>query len=446
MSPTTLLKRPRVVIIGGGFGGLNTALALRRADVDIVLIDRENYHLFQPLLYQVATAGLSPGDIAMPIRTVFARQKNVSVMLATVTDIDRERRVVRVDGKQDVKYDWLVVAAGMVTHWFGNDDWAEHAPGLKRLPDALALRRRILTAFEHAEHEQDDATLTAWMTFVVVGAGATGVEMAGAIRDIAHTVLVRDFKRIDPSRARVILVEGQDRVLPAYAEKTSKKALKQLESLDVDVRLETFVESITEDGVTIDGEFIPTHTVVWSAGLKASPLGEKLHAELDRVGRVKVDETLRVEPRGREFVIGDLANYCHGTEQPLPGQAPVAIQMGKHVAAEIKRAIRNDAPQTFKYFDKGQMATIGRSRAVAEFGKASWGGFVAWLMWLVVHLLFLVGFRNKVAVLAQWIYSYIAFRRSAMLVMGPKVPPEFDTFDEPEHPTESAKPSADEAA
>ena len=409
-------KRPCVVIVGGGFGGLNAAKALGRADVDVFLIDRENFHLFQPLLYQVATAGLAPGDIASPIRSVVAKRKNIRVMLGAVEKIDREKQTIYFD-RQKVSYDYLILAAGVETNYFGNTAWETIAPGLKTLSDALECRRRILSAFEKAEWSEDESEIESLLTFVVVGAGATGVEMAGAIGEIAHEVMVRDFRKIDPAHARIVLLDAAPRVLMGYDEVLSERAKQDLEKMGVEVRLNAMVDEITADGVRIGDDFIASQTVIWAAGVKASPLAQSLDTELDRMGRVVVDRDLTVPGDERVFVIGDLAHAKRDDGSSLPGLAPVAIQQGKHVAKNIQRAVKGEAYQDFDYTDRGQMATIGKAKAIAQVGKRHFTGFLAWMMWLVIHLLFLIGFRNKVFVVLDWFYAYLGSRRGARLIM-----------------------------
>lgn len=412
-------RKPRVVIIGGGFGGLAVAMNLRKADVEVVLIDRHNYHLFQPLLYQVATAGLSPADIAAPIRAVLHRNKNTRVLLGEVERIDREkRRVYLEDGEVD--YDFLVLAAGMQNNFFGNDTWNEHAIGLKSVDEALDIRKTMLMSFEAAEYETDPVELQKLLTFVVVGGGPTGVEMAGAISEIAREVMASDFRNIRTDSTRIILIEGQERLLGAFSEASSQSAREQLESRGVEIMLDTFVEDITEDGVTAKGELIFSHNIIWAAGMKAEGIADSLDAEQDRAGRVVIDADLTLPGDPRVYAIGDIAHFDHDDHGTLPGLAPVASQQGKHVAKNIKAHIAGKEREPFSYLDKGIMATIGRAAAVAEVGNFRMKGFIAWLAWLFIHLLFLVGFRNKVSVLINWTYSYIAFRRSTRLIVGAK--------------------------
>jgi NADH:ubiquinone reductase (H+-translocating) len=415
-------SRPRVVVIGGGFAGLNTVQALRRADVDVVLVDRNNYHLFQPLLYQVATAGLSGDDIASPIRAVLRRQRNVEVVLGEVEAIDVEARCIRLDYGH-IPYDFLVLATGMQTNYFGQDQWVAHAPGLKTMEDALECRRRILTAFEQAERIDDPVEIERLLTFVIVGAGPTGVELAGAIREIAHEVMVKDFRHIDPKQARVILVDAGKRVLAGYDERLSDRAQRDLEKMGVEVRLNTMVEDIDDRGVRAGGQWTGASTVIWAAGVSATPIGESLGAERDRMGRVVVDETLRPSGLSRVFVIGDLAHAPDvDGKGPLPALAPVAIQQGRYAAKAIAGLLNGEEPGPFRYRDKGQMATIGRARAVAQLGRMRFGGYFAWLLWLVVHLLFLIGFRNRVMVVLDWFYAYVGMRRSARLIIDVEHP------------------------
>jgi NADH dehydrogenase len=399
------------VIVGSGFAGLNAAKALRRADVDITIIDRRNFHLFQPLLYQVAMAALNPSDIAFPIRSVFKRQANVvKVLLGEVTDIDLESRTLQVGG-ETIGYDYLIVATGATHSYFGKDEWSELAPGLKTLEDALVMRARVLRAFEEAEARPEDAGRL--LTFVVVGAGPTGVELAGALVEIAVHAMGKEFDSVDPSTARVILVEGTDRVLPPYPESLSASAQRQLEDLGVEVKTKALVSDIDEHGVTLSsGERIEAGTVLWAAGVEASPLGAMLGAELDRAGRVIVEPDLSVPGHPEVFVIGDLASV-----PGVPGVAPAAMQMGRHAGRVIATAQR----RRFRYRNKGSLATIGRARAVADIKGFRFGGFAAWVAWLAIHIFYLIGFRNRFFVLAGWAWHYLTFRRGARIITG--VPP-----------------------
>ena len=411
-----MTDRPHVVIIGGGFAGLNAAKQLGKADVRVTVIDRKNHHVFQPLLYQVATAGLNPSDIAVPIRSILRHQRNTEVYLGEVRSIDRARRVVQV-ANEEFSYDYLVVATGATHSYFGHEEWAERAPGLKTIEDALQIRRRVLVAYEAAERESDPALRETWLTFVVVGAGPTGVELAGALAEIAHHTLSQDFRHINPDKARVILVEASSRVLPTYVESLSAKALRQLESLGVEVRTGTAVTNVTRDGVEFASGSIASKTVLWGAGVKASPLARALDTPLDRAGRVQVTETLNVPGDERVFVVGDLAAAKWG-DGLVPGVAPAAMQEGRHVAKNIVRAIRGEALQPFRYRDKGSLATIGRAAGVADFGRVRLSGFIAWFAWLTIHIFFLIGFRNRLTVFIQWAFAYFTYQRSARLITG----------------------------
>jgi len=409
---------PRVVIIGGGFGGLETAKTLRNADVRVTLLDRQNHHLFQPLLYQVATAALSPADIAEPLRHILRKQQNSEVILTEARRVDTAaKKVITADGEVD--YDYLVIAAGARHSYFGHDEWEKLAPGLKSLDDALEIRRRMLLSFEIAEKTADPAAREAAMTFVVIGAGPTGVEMAGAIAEIARVTLVKDFRHIDPSQARVILLDFAHRVLPTFNPNLSESAKEQLQRIGVEVRLGTLVEQLTEEGVQLKGgEKIPARTLVWAAGNAASPLGASLGVPLDKQGRVIVSDDLSIPGHKEVFVIGDLAHFAVGGLPPLPGLSPVAMQQGRHVAKNIEALLSGGWTQRFTYFDKGTMATIGRHAAVADAGFIRFSGFIAWLAWLFVHIVFLIGFRNKIKVLINWAYAYLMFGRGARLITG----------------------------
>lgn len=408
-------ERLRVVVVGGGFAGLEVARGLRRELVDITLIDRTNHHVFQPLLYQVATAGLAPSDIAAPIRGILARQRNVTVRLAEVIDIDLELREVIVQPPEGepvgVPYDRLVLAAGASHSYFGHDEWAEHAPGLKTLPDALAIRQRLLAAFERADWSTDPDERDALMTFVVIGGGPTGVELAGAISEIAFQTLRRDYKTIDTQDSRTILLEGSDRILGAYPADLRASALRQLEGLGVEVRLGAMVTDVSAEGVQVGETFIAAHTVLWAAGVQASPLARALGVELDRAGRVKVEPDLSVPGHPEVFVNGDLA-FVEG----VPGVAQGAMQMGEHTARMIRADLRGEARAPFRYVDRGNMATIGRSRAVADVRGLRMSGYPAWLLWVFVHVLFLVTFRNRVLVMIKWAWAWFTHDRATRLV------------------------------
>ena len=411
--------------MGGGFAGLSAARKLRNAPVHVTLIDRCNYHLFQPLLYQVATGSLSPANIASPLRNILKRQKNTQVLLAEAIGIDTENhRVVLSDGSVD--YDTLIVATGASHQYFGHDDWEKFAPGLKTVEDATHMRRRILLAFEAAEREPDPQKLHAWMTFVIVGGGPTGVELAGALGEIANDTLRNDFRSINPSEARIILVEGTDRILPPYPPKLSQSAKKMVEHLGVIVRTGALVTDVKEGSVTIreGGKFeeIPTRTILWAAGVLGSPLGrivaEATGAQLDKAGRVVVQPDMTVSGHPEIFVLGDLANFSHQTGKPLPGVAQPAIQQGQYVADVIKSRIRGGSIRPFRYKDRGNLATIGRGAAVADLNWLHLTGIPAWLIWIFIHLANIVQFQNRLLVLLQWAVLYITYDRSARLITG----------------------------
>jgi NADH dehydrogenase len=417
----------RVVIVGGGFGGLYAAKSLGKAPVAVTLIDRRNFHLFQPLLYQVATGALSPGEIASPLRAVLRDHRNTEVLLGEVVDLDVERRrVILRDG--EAPYDDLIVATGATHHYFGNDQWARIAPGLKTIEDATEIRSRLLSAFERAEREPDLDKRRAWLTFVIAGGGPTGVELAGALGEIANDTLRNDFRRINPAEARILLIEGEDRVLPSFPPDLSAKAEKQLIGLGVRPRTGARVADIDAEGVTIRAggreERIATHTVLWAAGVRASRLGkvlaERAGAPLDRAGRILVEPDLSLPRHPEIHVIGDLANFSHQGGQPLPGVAPVAMAQGRYVAHLIRRRLRGQPVAPFRYLDKGNLATVGRNKAVAQFGKIHIAGFLAWLVWVFVHLMYLVEFENRLLVFVEWVYNYLTRNRGARLITGPK--------------------------
>jgi NADH:ubiquinone reductase (H+-translocating) len=416
----------QVVIVGGGFGGLYAAQALRRAPVEVTLIDKRNFHLFQPLLYQVATGGVSPGDIASPLRAVLSKQKNARVLLAEMVDIDPDRREIVLADDGRLSYDSLILATGASYHYFGNDQWADKAPGLKTLEDALEMRRRIFLAFEGAEKEPDPAKREAWLTFVVVGGGPTGVELAGALAELAHSTLVHDFHRIDTRQSRILLLEGLDRVLLDYLPELSAKARQSLERLGVTVQTGRLLQAIDGEQLRIkvgdEQETLFAKTVLWAAGVRASAIGQllarRLPVELDRMGRVMVAADMTLPGQPDIFVIGDLAHYQHGTERPLPGVAPVAMQQGRYVARLIRDRLSGKETPPFRYWNKGNLAVIGRNAAVAEFGRFRFSGFLAWLIWLFVHIMYLIEFDNKVVVMFQWGWSYFTRRRGARLITG----------------------------
>ncbi len=408
--------RTRVAIVGAGFGGLAAAKSLKRADVDVTVIDRSNHHLFQPLLYQVATAALNPSDIAAPIRRILRGQKNAEVLLAEVTGIDVPgQTVLLADGS--VPFDFLILATGATHSYFGRDDWEQFAPGLKSLQDALEIRRRLLTAFEVAEREPDPRIRREWMTFVIVGAGPTGTELAGTLVEVARKTLASDFRNIDPAEARVVLLEGSPRVLGAYTEDLSEKAREQLQRLGVEVLTGKVVTDIDATGVTIGAERIDARTVLWGAGVAASPLARSLGVPLDHARRVLVEPDLSIPGHPNVFVIGDLAHVEH-KGQLVPGVAPAAMQMGPSAADNVTRTLAGKPRKPFAYRDKGMLATIGRGAAVAHIGRVKASGYVAWLLWLFVHVFFLIGFRNRVLVMIQWAWSYLTYDRGARLITG----------------------------
>ena len=408
---------PRVVIVGGGFGGLYAARALRRAPVEVTVVDRRNHHVFQPLLYQVAMAALSPGDIASPIRWILRKQKNADVILAEATGFDlAANRLILKDGVLD--YDFLIVASGATHAYFGHDDWRRTAPGLKTLEDALEIRRRVLIAFERAEREIDPAQRAAELTFLVIGGGPTGVEMAGALAEISRHSLARDFRHFDPGSARILLIEGGPAILSAFPEDLQQAAMKDLQRLGVTVRINSIVTDVSPGVVSIGSESIRAETVLWAAGVSASPLGAALGAPLDRAGRVKVLPDLTIPGAPNVFVIGDLANLAGDDGRPLPGVAQVAIQMGKHAVHNILRALEHQPLRPFHYHDLGNMATIGRASAIADFGSFRLSGLLAWLAWLFVHILNLIGFRNRVVVFVQWAWAYFTYQRGIRLIAG----------------------------
>jgi NADH dehydrogenase len=410
-------RRPRVVIVGGGFGGLSAARALRGAPADVLLVDRRNHHVFQPLLYQVATAGLSPGDISSPIRWILRRQTNLQVWLAEATRVDVERRVlVLTDG--EVSYDYLVLAPGATHAYFGHDDWRAHAPGLKTLEDALEMRRRVLLAFEKAEREQDRAEQRRLLTFVVVGGGPTGVELAGALAEISRHALAHDFRAIDPESARVILIEGGPAVLPAYPADLSAFARRALERLGVAVWTGSLVTNVGSGEVRVGDEVIQAGTILWAAGVSASPLGRSLGVPLDRAGRVLVNDDLTIPGRAEVFVAGDLAALKGKDGHWLPGVAQVAMQQAAHAGANIRRALAGQPSAPFAYYNFGNLATIGRNYAVADLPRLKMTGYPAWLFWLFVHIAKLIGFRNRLSVMLQWASSYMTYQRSVRLITG----------------------------
>ena len=407
---------PHVLILGGGFGGLYAAMGLKRAPVRVTVVDRRNHHLFQPMLYQVATAALNPSDIAAPIRSVLRAQANAEVLLAEVESIDPvARRVVFADGAES-RYDYLIVATGARHSYFGHDDWETVAPGLKSIDDALEIRQRVLVAFEMAEREPDPVRRQAYLTFVVVGGGPTGVETAGALAELRRYALRRDFRRIDPGEATVLLLEGGTRLLPSYPPSLSDKAKRELRRLGVEVRTETLVTDIRPGAVVAAGWTIPAQTVIWAAGNVASPVLRYLGTPLDQMGRAIVEPDCTIPGHPEIFVLGDAAFFNHQEGGPLPGVSPVAIQMGAYAARTIVGDLAGRPRRAFHYWDKGQLAVIGRGRAVADIWKLHFGGFIAWLVWTFVHIFFLIGFRNRVLVMIQWAWSYLTYGHGARLI------------------------------
>lgn len=411
-------SQPVVVIIGGGFGGLCAALALHRAPAKVVLLDKTNHHLFQPLLYQVATSQLTAEDIAKPIRSILRDQENTTVAMSYVKEILPDEKIVVTTGRR-IKYDYLIVAAGARHSYFGRDEWEQYAPGLKSMADAIDIRRRVLTAFEQAEKYEDDARRRSAMNFVIVGAGPTGVEMAGAISELAHTTLKSDFRRIDPTQTHVMLVEAGPRVLPTFTEGLSASALRQLQKLQVDVRLNTRVTGLGHQTVELNGEPMAAHTIIWAAGNNASPLARQIGAETDRAGRAMVNQDLTVPGHPEIQAIGDMCFVKDKKGKPVPGVAPAAMQMGRHAARNILRQLEGEAPKPFWYVDKGSLATIGRHAGIADLKGLRFGGWPAWLAWALIHLFFLIGFKNRVFVFWQWTWAYVTYSRGARLISEP---------------------------
>jgi NADH:ubiquinone reductase (H+-translocating) len=409
----------RVVIVGGGFAGLNAAKVLGKADgVRVTLIDHRNHHLFQPLLYQVALAGLNPADIAAPIRSLLSRYKNTNVLMAEAEAVDLRQKTVQMKDAGSISFDYLIIASGSNHAYFGHEDWEQSAPGLKTVEQAEEIRRRILTAFEEAEMTEDPEEHQRLLTFVIIGGGPTGVELAGAIAEMSRFTLARDFRKIDPRESRVILIEASPRILAAFAPELSAKAAKSLEKLGVKVHTGTMVTKVDRDGVEAGAQRFAAGTVIWAAGVRASSLGEALGVPLDRQGRVIVEQDLSVKGHGYLFVLGDLAHFAGKDGNPLPGLAPVALQQGKTAARNIMRDLSGEPRKGYRYIDKGMLATIGKNKAVGQFRKLHFTGLTAWLAWLLVHIYYLTGFANRVFVVAHWAWSYVTFKRGARLILG----------------------------
>ncbi len=410
------MANTKVVILGGGFAGLNAAKSLGGANFDVWLIDKTNHHLFQPLLYQVASAALSPGDIAIPIREILKPYPNITVIMGEATQIDKEKNLVILGNGDQIGYEYLIIALGARHSYFGNDQWEQYAPGLKTLVDALKIREKILMSFEKAERCDSITEARKYLNFVIIGGGPTGVEMAGAISEIAYHTMLKDFRRIDPSKTKIHLIEGNPHILPVYPEKLSIKAEKYLENFGVNVITGKKVIGVNQEGVQVEGLFIPAENIVWAAGNQASPVLKTLGVPLDRQGRVNVDPDLSIPEHSEIFIIGDAACALDKQGKPLPALAPVAVQQGRYVAQVLRKRLPKNARPPFAYFDKGTMATIGKTKAIGTFGKIQFSGFFAWLGWCFVHILYLIGFRNRVVVLMQWLFAYFGSQRGARLI------------------------------
>jgi NADH dehydrogenase len=406
----------KVVIIGGGFGGISVAKQLKKTDIDITIVDKRNHHLFQPLLYQVATAALSPGDVAVPIRSIFSSSDNIKTVLGEVEEIDKNEQVLRFKDRSPLSFDYLVVATGSQYNYFGNDDWEDHAPGLKSVDDAIAIRERILYSLEIADQLDSDEEKKPYLTYAVIGAGPTGVEMAGAIAEIAKRNMMRDYKNIDPDQTRVYLIEAGPKVLLGYPDSLSDKAQKDLEGMGVTVLLNEPVTDVSSDSVTAGDTVINTPNIIWAAGVTSSPVLRSLGAKEDKMGRAYVENDLSIEGHPNIFVIGDAAHSEDADGEPLPALAPVALQQGKYVGKKIKNDIEGKSTKSFSYTDKGSMATIGRAKAVADIKGFKFSGVAAWLLWSLIHIFFLIGFRNRFRVFAEWVWHYITFKRGVRII------------------------------
>ncbi len=414
-----MVATSKVVIIGGGFGGLNVAMDLKRGSAEVMVIDRTNHHLFQPLLYQVAGAALSPGDIAIPIREVLQKQKNAIVIMAEVVSINKDEQTITLANGDKISYDYLVVAPGARHSYFGHDEWETLAPGIKTLTDALKIRERLLISFEKAERSDSISEAEKYLNFVIIGGGPTGVEVAGAIAEIAHKTMIKNFRRINPNKTKIYLIEGTGQILPPYPKKLGERAQKDLEKMGVQILLDTMVTNIDREGVWLGERLIPSRNIIWAAGNQASPLLKTLDVECDRAGRVKVEADCSVPGHPEIFVIGDAAFYPNKEGKPLPGIAPVAIQMAHYVAKLIRRQTPSEKRKPFRYFDKGTMATIGTNKAVAMMGNLHFAGYPAWLAWGLIHIAYLVGFRNRLLVLTNWVFQYLTSQRGARLINRP---------------------------
>ncbi len=412
------MKNARVVIIGGGFAGLNLAKSLKKAKLDLILVDKTNHHLFQPLLYQVATAALSPGEIAYPIREIFRKQRNTMVIMGEITSINKEKKQIQFINGDLLEYDYLVVASGTRHSYFGNDQWEKFAPGLKTIQDALKIREKVLLSFETAERLDNQQEVAKYLNFAVIGGGPTGVEMAGAIAEIARTTLVKNFRKIHPETAQVFLIEAMEHILPGYSTKLSEEAKRELESLGVKVVTGKKVIDITAEGVQMEGSFLESKNIIWAAGNQASPIIKTLEVPLDRQGRALVEPDLSLPGHPEIFAIGDTCSIKGKNGLPLPGIAPTAIQQGKYVAKILKKNIPHKDRPPFTYFDKGSMATIGKGKAIAKIGKLEFGGLMAWFAWGFIHILYLIGFKNRLGVLIEWVAFFLTGRRGVRLIIG----------------------------